>query len=248
MSGGARTNAPHLVVGLCFLLLGVFLLLDRTGLVEFARVVEYWPLVLVLLGVSLMIQAVRAPGGSPARNEFPAGPLVLLVLVTLVASRVFADRTTASGSPVEDDVRLSAVLSERRAVVTDTFQAGRLTSVMGGTVLDLRQATIPPGEEAVVDLLTVMGGAVLHVPASWEVDVESTTIMGGVKDERNEPAREDRRRGRTPGARWDDDDSESASAPSSPAAPERTAVSPNGPAPRLVVRGFIMMGGLSIEP
>lgn len=248
MTTDDRTSAPHLAIGLCFLLLGVFLLLDRLGWVDIARILEYWPLVLVLVGISMMVQATR---GSNGRNDFPAGALILLVIVAIVASRTLGGRDATSGERPENDVTLSAVFSGRRATVTDTFQAARLTSVMGGTVLDLRQATVPPGEDAVIDLFALMGGAVVHVPAHWVVDVQSTVVMGGVNDDRNGTDEDRPRRRVRPGAAWDGDVDLPEPPPPSPAPPVEpadAAPSDGSPPPRLVVRGFVMMGGLTIKP
>jgi hypothetical protein len=55
---------------------------------------------------------------------------------------------------------------------------------MGQARLDLRQATIAPGEEAVIDAFTLMGGLVLQVPEDWIVDVQALNVMGGINDRR----------------------------------------------------------------
>ena len=115
-----------------------------------------------------------------------------------------------------------------------------MTSVMGGAELDLREAKIAPGTEGVVDIFALMGGAVLIVPADWVVDVQAIAVMGGIHD---------RRLGRTPGRG-------AAARPPSSTPDERRATSDDTAAPveadtsapRLVVRGFIMMGGLTIKP
>jgi hypothetical protein len=131
---------------------------------------------------------------------------------------------------------------------------------MGGSKLDLRQAKIAPGTEAVVDVFTVMGGVELLVPRDWNVDVQLVPIMGGVNDDRNRTERNNRttRRGRD--GRGDDDlppvpppDASGTAAPDPSTAPAPEPVEPDAPvvlpadAPRLVVRGFIMMGGLAVK-
>ena len=85
-----------------------------------------------------------------------------------------------------------------------------MTAIMGGCHLDLRQATIPPGETATLDLLAVMGGHEVRVPENWSVVTRIIPLMGGVQDKRL-PSKE-----------------------------PTTAT--------LVLRGFIMMGGLEIKP
>jgi hypothetical protein len=87
---------------------------------------------------------------------------------------------------------------------------------MGGTTLDLRQAVIPPGEEAVIDVVALMGGCEIAVPASWTVATPIVPVMGGVEDKRLPPL----------------------PVPHDSGAP---------PPPRLVIRGFLMMGGIQIK-
>lgn len=250
-------NGPHLAIGLCFILLGAALLLDRLGLVDLARALPFWPLALVLIGLGMIVQALRRPTGE--RSDFPVGAVFVLVLVGLFVSHALDGRSTAARSATADQVRVSAIFSGRRANVEDVFREAHLTSVMGGTVLDLRQATIPAGEVAIVDVFALMGGAVVHVPREWVVDVQSTTIMGGVNDARagNRAARPGRGRGPSPG----EDDVPDVAVETPPrdtlgagvplerddsAVPEPTTAS--GKPPRLVVRGFVVMGGLTIRP
>ena len=90
------------------------------------------------------------------------------------------------------------------------FRGGEMTSVMGRSDLDLRQTTVAPGEEAVIEVFTLMGGSTIRVPEGWSVEMRAVSIVGGAKDRRS-GARD------VPGA------------------------------PRIVVRGFIMMGGLNIR-
>jgi hypothetical protein len=127
-------------------------------------------------------------------------------------------------------------------------------------VLDLRQAIIPPDQTAVVDVFALMGGAVIHVPLDWQVTIETTTIMGGVNDERLNPSRNRGRRGDNGPPEAPEEAEEDRGLPDLPDLPDlpkavatpgraagtnAQAASPPG---RLVVRGFVMMGGLVIKP
>jgi hypothetical protein len=86
---------------------------------------------------------------------------------------------------------------------------------MGKSRLDLREAVLAPGEEAVIDVFGMMGAVEVVVPDEWDVEVETVPVMGRVNDRRMLPARTADDSGLTP--------------------------------PRVVVRGFIMMGALNIE-
>ena len=277
--GNGRTNAPGLIVGLCFMALGVLLLGDRMGLIRMQDALEYWPAALILLGGSLIVQAVRGAGDGTQRSSFPVGAVIWLVLIGFFLSNVFERRSGAERGE-GDRVHLFAVLSgDKRASASREFRGAEMTSFMGGTELDLRDATMAPGAEAIIDVFAMMGGAVVYVPRHWVVDVQTTAVMGGVKDERFETPREGRpRRGRGRGSvapePGDSPDqgriAGSPDAPNNPEVPEFPELpdgSPPAPPlppqiaepverddseapvnpPRIVLRGFVMMGGLAVK-
>ena len=75
----------------------------------------------------------------------------------------------------------------KRTSLSTRFRGGEVTAFMGGGQIDLRQATIPPGEEAVLEIFIVMGGCEIFVPPSWTVATPIVPIMGGVDDKRLPP-------------------------------------------------------------
>ena len=79
---------------------------------------------------------------------------------------------------------------------------------MGGGKLDLREAKMT-GQQAVIHVLSLMGGFELLIPDTWTVRTEVIPFMGGVDD--------------------------------------RSAVPTNPSAPTLVLKGFVMMGGVDIR-
>jgi hypothetical protein len=108
------------------------------------------------------------PGGSSGSSGSPASP------------PQYADRS--------ERLSMFAVWSSvRRASVASPFRGGDITAIMGGGQLDLRLATIPPGEEAILDIVAVMGGVEILVPSTWEVSTPIFPFMGGVEDKRFPP-------------------------------------------------------------
>ena len=107
--------------------------------------------------------------------------------------------------------------SVRRTSAASPFRGGDITAIMGGGQLDLRLATIPQGEEAILDIVAVMGGVEILVPSTWEVSTPIMPFMGGVEDKRFPPLPTDPNAGRKD----------------------------NGG--RLVLRGLVMMGGVHIK-
>jgi hypothetical protein len=116
-----------------------------------------------------------------------------------------------------DWVKIIAVLGGvNRVSASPRFRGGDIAAFMGGGRLDLRQATIAPGEEATVDILMLMGGFEIFVPANWVVATPAVPFMASVEDHRLPVVP-------TPGAASQAD------------------------APRLVLRGFLMMSGIHIR-
>jgi hypothetical protein len=242
---------PNLVVGIGVTLLGVLLTLDKLEMINALVWLRYWPVLLTLFGLSIAYQALRGSRGDKAPPILSAPLIILLIFFGVLASRL-SERTGQAAAPDSDrPVSVHALMSGNRRVVTlDPFRHGEVTTVMGESRLDLRQATIPPGEEAVVDIVTVMGSTIVYVPDGWDVNFDAVPVMGGVKDERRRPGmavsdddntdkNEDRRERRR--------DQESAATPPAPAVTPPLAPTTSGPAPRLVLRGFVMMGGLVIR-
>jgi hypothetical protein len=220
-----RTSmTSHLVVGICFMLLGVVLVLDRLGVVPADQSLRLWPIVLVVIGAVVVAQSLRRtgdrPAGPDARSSLPVGLLVwLLILSLLVTAPLRRGRRVESG----DSVSLVALIGrDERTSWAKPFRQGSMTSVMGATFLDLRGAQVPAGGEAVLEVFALMGGVVVRVPDEWRVDLRVTPVMGGVDDERRRPI-----------------------AIEEPDAVEQ--VEPSASRPRLVVRGIAVMGGVKIE-
>lgn len=242
---------PQLILGVCLILFGTLLTLDRLNVLDAAVSFRYWPVVLIALGVWIVIE--RGPTG----RRFPGIALIvvgwLLLLNTLgvlevrvselflpaiilfVGARLLMqtpgrmrERHRVPGMPAVEGrpapagsdatVSMFAILGgDRRASTDKAFRGGDITSFMGSTHLDLRQAAIAPGEQAVINIFAFMGGHELWVPSGWNVSIEVIPLLGGVEDKRLPPVL------------------------------DATPRAPNEAASRLVLRGVVVMGGLAIK-
>jgi predicted membrane protein len=245
--------SPRLLLGLGLALFGVVLMLDRLGMVDASSVLRFWPLILIAIGLQQFFNP-RERG--PGRHIVPVNGIIWMALggilllnsfgilrvsiwelfwpVLLIAlgvrlitrpglrGRDFRDTpgpgstTAASG----DVGTVFAVLGGvKRVSAPQPFYGADVTTFMGGAHLDLRQAILAPGAEAVLDVFAVMGGCEVLIPPGWVVSAPVVAIMGGVDDKR---------------------------IVSTPTMIEQATAS-GGPAPRLVIRGFVMMGGVTIR-
>src|SRR5262245_54042965 len=225
--------------GLVFAAIGTWLFLSTEGLVTFRIWELFWPVILIIIGLSLVFRT-----GGPRRRRYrrfrpdgpfgptgplgPFGPNASGPNTPFGASEQFVPDASAvpgGSAPVSppyadraEKITMFAVWSSvRRATAASRFRGGDITAIMGGGQLDLRLATIPTGEEAVLDIVAVMGGVEIIVPSTWEVSTPILPFMGGVEDKRFPPL------------------------PTDP-----NAVRKDGGG-RLVLRGLVMMGGVHIK-
>jgi len=228
---------PRLIIGLAIALFGLVLVLDRLNLVVADQALQWWPAVIIAIGALIFSQSRRVGGGINGVIVMLVGawlllnslaiirvrfwemfwPLVLIGIGSALVLQAARRRTREiSGADADATMTIFAVLSGmKRTSAAERFRGGEITAFMGGAQIDLRQATIPPGEEAALDIFIVMGGCEIFVPPSWNVVTPLVPIMGGIDDKRLPPLPGSAESGR--------------------------------PAPRLVLRGLIMMGGIEIK-
>jgi hypothetical protein len=218
-----QPSAGRLLFGLGITLFGIVLLLDRLGISRPDVLLKFWPLGLVLFGGVVVLQALRGRRGyggyaRPRRSLF--GLAMWVLILGAVFSGVFRDndRDVVRADTGGRARMISMLNRDQRVDTTGQFRGADMTALMGGSSLDLSHAVLLPGQTATIDVLALMGGVVLRVPDDWEVDVRVTPVMGGVRDQR-----------------W-----------RSQASADGDAATV-GPAPRLIVKGVVVMGGFVIK-
>ena len=137
----------------------------------------FWPLVIIGLGIAFILRPGRNRWlNTKPENEYnkwenvPTGPL------NDPDKQVFSDRG--------DYLVVESVFSGvNRNVVSKDFRGGHITSVFGGSKIDLSQADITG--PVVIKFDVVFGGAKLIVPPHWAVQNEINGAFHGVDDKRN---------------------------------------------------------------
>ena len=194
---------PQLVFGLFVMGLGVILGLDSMGIADAGYLLRFWPVGLILLGTTIASRAeahsrfwgfVWIIGGSwlllRSLNVVHVGfwQLFWPAVFIFVGGNLILKQLRQTGHLVPSPVtgnRLFAVMSEsRRRFDGKPFDGAYMTAFMGGCVLDLRRAMVPPGETRVVEVFGIMVGHDIKVPQDWNVTLDVTPIMGDVKDKR----------------------------------------------------------------
>ena len=224
---------PQIVLGLLIVVVGVIFTLDNLDIIYAHDYLRYWPALVVIYGISKMIQ----PRGRPGRFfglivTFVGAALLIdrldffyfrlwdfwpLIIVAVGLSMIWR-RSKGPGSPdhmatlppdTDSIINGTAVLSGfRRTSSSQDFRGGELTAIMGGCEIDLRQASIKEGD-AVIDVFAFWGGIDLKIPLDWSVVVQGSPLLGGFDDKTRPPQ--------------------------------------GGSAKRLVIKGYAIMGGVQIS-
>lgn len=146
--------------GITLIIIGGIFLLDEMAYYyywnfEFRDIFDLWPLILVGIGLSLILK----------RNR----------------DNSYEKKNLEDEMDYVDEI---AVFSGAERVVTSReFKGGKLTSIFGGTSLNLTNADLARGTN-VLDVFTMFGGNDIRVPADMNVKVKVTAIFGAFADER----------------------------------------------------------------
>lgn len=227
-------HAGHRIFfGLAVIGIGVLALLDNLNVFDTRLLRSFWPLALVLWGMSRLAWPRHRGSGLFGLILIGAGLVltaqnlgyvhfhwrdwwpvfIILAGLSILMRGAFPGRidgqgvqasTTEHGELVDINASFSAVSQRNDA---GAFKGGRITSTFGGVELDLTQATLA-GSEARLDISARFSGIELRVPRDWQIVIEVASTFGGVEDK---------------------------------------TVPPMNAGPRLVLRGEVMFGGIEVK-
>jgi predicted membrane protein len=215
-AGPSRRRGPtvQVIFGLMVVAIGVLFTLDNLEVIDARDYLQYWPAGLVAVGVLKLWQASRDGHGWFGGLFFLAVgawmlierivyiridardilPLFLVFIGGYMVWRGFGgQRRERSNDGHSSFSGLAIMGGVSRRSNSQQFVGADLTAVMGGCEIDLRQASITPGTEAVIDVFALWGGIEIKVPDDWTVVTRVTPLMGGVEDKTRVPQVTDKR-------------------------------------------------------
>lgn len=193
---------PRLIVGLGILAIGLLWSLDNLDVLEAEHLLVWWPLILVLAGVARLA---NPAGGSRIASvlfivvgmlllldsfdviDFDFGDLVPLAIAAVGAKIVWdamgrRGRVLANTDPSSTMNAFALMAGVHRQSTAGEFHGGDASAIMGGVELDLRQAKLADGQQAVIDTFAFWGGIEITVPPHWRIRGNVMPLMGGFDD------------------------------------------------------------------
>jgi predicted membrane protein len=216
-------------IGILVLIYGMLLLLRNMGYDTGIHLWDYWPVLLILLGLRLLLQpsehrqfvtgsAITILGLLFLLNNLDVidlrwriiwPVLIVFIGVVIIYHSLWRKNKAISG---QDKIDLSMVFGGGEfRYDSKTFRGGSISAVMGGGSIDLREAEMAENE-MILDVFAMMGGIELMVPRHWTVIMQATPILGGMENKTT----------------------------------ASTELS-GKPAKRLVVNGTVIMGGIEVK-
>ncbi len=117
--------------------------------------------------------------------------LRMVTLVALGAGIAAKFMLESNAGPETEEIDLVAIFEGKELVSTaDPFFGGKVLTMFGGVMMDLRRATpSPTGVDIAV--MVVMGGPSNVVPEGWRVHNNTKIVAGGIDDRTKTTADED---------------------------------------------------------
>jgi predicted membrane protein len=238
---GHGEHHHHMVMGIIVLGLGVLFLLQNLGYFYIHNIWQFWPVILIAVGVSHILQAfalrskiwgaviagvgvlflARNLGYLPWNVWHLIWPLAIICAGLNMLLRGFSGGRPWDGprssihdaSTISDNFFREDVVfgGINRKIQAQDFQGGSASAVFGGIEIDLRGSATTK-DEIYIEASAIFGGVELKVPYTWDVIVRGSGLLGGYDDKTDpSPAIGDAKR------------------------------------PRLIIRGSAVFGGVSIR-
>ena len=205
-----KLSPGRFVIASVLIVLGVVFLIGNLDIIDVdvgGFIADWWPAVLILLGVYGIARARAARRGQIVLVA--AGVVLLLMTLDVVDSRLIwpviiigigvwfllggrrgQRPPTVEVSRVEErdgnSIDVSALFgASEQCVTAQSLRAGKVSATFGSVVLDMGGAK--PAGDAVLDVDVFMGSVELRVPDEWTVTVNGAPTFGSIEQSRPQP-------------------------------------------------------------
>ncbi|NCA84908.1 MAG: hypothetical protein EOM83_04950 [Clostridia bacterium] len=158
----------HRVLGYLLLGVGGFFMINKFYFFNISFWQVVWPLVLIVIGVSIILKHnnTRRQLSDPERFT-PEGDSI----------------PNGIGSDNDYIDEVSIFSGSEKTITSKNFRGGKITSIFGGSEINLTQAQLAHGNNN-LEVTAIFGGSTLIVPPDWQIKVNVTAVFGGISDKR----------------------------------------------------------------
>ena len=204
----SRGTDSRLIVGLIFLLVGIYFLLNNFDLIPFElpNFITSWQSLLILIGLLLLVSRERRGGGIvlivvgivfliPEFFDVSVGevirqfwPLAFVLVGIVLLFRRSKEKKTTNYSDAErgavDYIDETSIIGRNDQLITsDRFRGGKITTIFGSNEINLVNAQLTEGQHE-IDIFTLFGNTELTVPGDWNIKIDVTPVLGSFEDHR----------------------------------------------------------------
>lgn len=192
---------PNMIVGIFVIIIGSLFLLRNFGIFppEFLWEIISWQTILIVIGTVFYFNSNKSVGVTlivvGALSWIPDIWPVLIILFGLYIvvknktnffNKSEPDSISAEYNPNQVICDTSLFGGSKKSFQIDNFKGGNVTSIFGGSEIDLMDCTLANGTNR-LDVFFLFGGSSLKIPSNWNVLLQITPIFGGFKDKRTIP-------------------------------------------------------------
>ncbi len=168
----------HLYAAVIFATLGIFFIIPKIGLVPDNFIGEvptnfvqlYWPILLIIAGVLVVIHRIFPPKHKTIREHF----------LNEAEKKGHKNQYECENGFVN---KRSLFESGKHIVLDPEFKGGNVKTVFGETKMDLRKTSLPEGNtQLIIDVS--FGSVVIYVPTDWRIQLNVNSVFGTFEDKR----------------------------------------------------------------
>lgn len=191
-----------IIFGFIIFFVGLGLLLDRVGVINFSSFIQtWWPLVFILMGFSNLFSQTKSKlsgiiflilgfsflavtTSTIDRNILTfIWPIILIIVglwLMLPFNRKFSANSPNQKINTDSQLEISTIFSSQNIKLdSKDLIGGEISTVFSSLKLDLRDCVLV-ADGASIELNSVFSNVQLIVPESWYVKVQTNSILGSI--------------------------------------------------------------------
>jgi predicted membrane protein len=204
----AHRTERNILGGSILMLIGLIFLLDNLKMIppKFS-LQDWWPLILILVGLFQLVQSrcffhfsgwfliflgavflltVQHRFGLEWDNIWRLWPVILILLgISIIFGRHHSHGTPLAGtsaksseSVLQEKIVLSGVHKE---ITSADFRGGEISVVLGSAEIDLRAAKLADAN-AGLTVSVVLGSVEIRIPGDWAVEMKTSAVLGSIEN------------------------------------------------------------------